>query len=203
MKNLPNALSALRLALAPVLLALAWSGAPLAFVGCLALSLATDVADGKIARRTGQVSERGAVLDSWADLATWASLAPAAWWLRPGFVRAEAAFLLVAVASYAVPVAIGFLRYGRLTSYHTRGARFAAYLGAASALVVFAGGPALPFRLATGVLVLAELEEIAITAVLPEWHANVPSLAHALGLRGCGSTDRLKISSQQRPQKDR
>jgi len=87
------------------------------------------------------------------------------------------------VASYVAPVAIGFLRYGRLTSYHTRGARLAAYLGGASTLVVFAGGPALPFRLATAVLVLAELEEIAITAVLPTWHANVPSLAHALALR--------------------
>ncbi len=183
MRGLPNALSALRLALAPVLLALAWSGAPRAFVGCLALSLATDVVDGKIARRTGQASERGAVLDSWADLATYASLPPSAWWLRPGFVRAEAVFLLVAVASYVAPVAIGFLRYGRLTSYHTRGAKLAAYLGGASALVVFAGGPALPFRLATPVLVLAELEEIAITAVLPAWHANVPSLAQALALR--------------------
>ena len=100
---------------------------------------------------------RGAVLDSWADLATYASLPPSAWWLRPGFVRAEAIFLLVAVASYVAPVAIGFLRYGRLTSYHTRGAKLAAYLGGASALVVFAGGPALPFRLATAVLVLAEL----------------------------------------------
>ena len=54
MRGLPNALSALRLALAPVLLALAWAGAPRTFVGCLALSLATDVVDGKIARRTGQ-----------------------------------------------------------------------------------------------------------------------------------------------------
>jgi len=141
MRGLPNALSALRLALAPVLLALAWSGAPRAFVCCLGLSLMTDIADGRIARRTGQASERGAVLDSWADLATYASLPPAAWWLRPGFVRAEALFLLVAVASYVAPVAIGFLKYGRLTSYHTRGAKLAAYLGGASALVVFAGAP--------------------------------------------------------------
>ena len=115
-------------------------------------------------------------------LATYASLPPAVWWLRPEFVRAEAAFLAVAVASYVAPVAVGFLKYGRLTSYHTRGAKLAAYLGGASALVVFAGGPALPFRLATAVLVLAELEEIAITAVLPAWHTNVPSLAHARGL---------------------
>src|SRR5207244_12055890 len=123
------------LAPAAVLLAAAWCGGPRAFGGCLALSLATDVVDGKIARRTGQASERGAVLDSWADLATYASLPPSAWWLRPGFVRTEAVFLLVAVASYVAPVAIGFLRYGRLTSYHTRGAKLAACLAGPRALV--------------------------------------------------------------------
>src|SRR3989442_3701081 len=99
---------------------------------------------------------------------------------------------------------MGFLRYGRLTSYHTRGAKLAAYLGGASALVVFGGGPALPFRLATGVLVLAELEEIAITAVLPAWHANVRSLTYALALRGCGSNEsRLPSCPQPLLQKDR
>lgn len=32
---------------------------------------------------------------------------------------------------------------------------------------------------ATWVLVLAELEEIAITTTLPEWRTNVPSIFHA------------------------
>ncbi len=45
--------------------------------------------------------------------------------------------------------------------------------------MLFAGGPALPFHLATGVLVLAELEEIAITTLLPVWRTNVPSILHA------------------------
>jgi hypothetical protein len=49
--------------------------------------------------------------------------------------------------------------------------------------VLFAGGPALPFRIAACVLVLAELEEIAITATLREWRANVPTLWHARRLR--------------------
>jgi len=182
MMNVPNALSGLRLALAPVLLALAWAGARHAFVSCLVLSLATDVADGQIARRTGQTSELGAVLDSRADFLTYVTLPPAACWLRPDFVRGEAGWLLVAVASYVAPVLLGLLKYGRLTSYHTRGAKLAAYAGGASAVLVFAGGPALPFHIATAVLVLAELEEIGITVVLPDWRADVASLAHALAL---------------------
>jgi cardiolipin synthase len=181
--NPPNALSALRLALAPVLLALARAGEQRAFVCCLLVSLVTDVLDGKIARRTGRTSELGAVLDSWADFVSYASLLPSVWWLRPDFVRAEATWLLVAVTGYLAPVLLGVLRYGRLTSYHTRGAKLAAYVNGAGAVVVFTGGPALPFRVATVVLALVELEEVAITLVLPEWRANVRSLAHAVALR--------------------
>jgi len=102
-------------------------------------------------------------------------------------VGAECVWLAVAVASYIVPVAIGYAKYGRLTSYHTRLARLSAYAGGASALVVFAGGPTVPFRIATALLVLAEIEEIAITAVLPEWRANVRSLRHALAERNAAS----------------
>ena len=178
--NVADLLSALRLGLAPVLLALAWTGCGETFVACLAVSLATDVADGQIARRLGRASLRGAVLDSRADLATYTSLPLAAWWLRPEFVRAECGWLAVAVATYALPVAIGYLKFGRLTSYHTRLARLSAYAGGISALVVFAGGPALPFRMATALFMVAELEEIAITAVLPGWRPNVLSLRHAL-----------------------
>jgi len=43
----------------------------------------------------------------------------------------------------------------------------------------FVGGAPPPFRIATWVLVLAELEEIAITTILPEWRTNVPSISHA------------------------
>ncbi|MBS1107356.1 MAG: CDP-alcohol phosphatidyltransferase [Deltaproteobacteria bacterium] len=77
------------------------------------------------------------------------------------------------------PIALGYLKYGRLTSYHTYGAKLSAVVVGASALALFAGGSPLPFRIATWVLVLAELEEIAITTILPEWRSNVPSVLHA------------------------
>ena len=183
MARIADGLSCLRIALAPLLLALAWAGARAAFVACLVIALLSDALDGRIARWSGRPSERGAVLDSWGDLLTYTILPAAACWLRPEFVRAEAAWLAVAVASFVAPTAIGFLKYRRLTSYHTLGAKLAAHLVGASAVIVFAGGSALPFRLATAVLVLVEIEEIAITAVLPEWRPNVRSFRHALALR--------------------
>ena len=78
---------------------------------------------------------------------------------------------------------IGFLRFGSLTSYHTLMARISAYLLGAAVIVLFAHGPTLPFRIAVCVLVLAELEEIAITLVLPAARANVRSLRKALEIR--------------------
>ena len=69
--------------------------------------------------------------------------------------------------------------------YPVRVAAFlaAAYLLGGSTLAAFAGGPGWPFRIATAAFVCAEAEEIAITLVLPRWHANVRSLTHALVLR--------------------
>ena len=80
-------------------------------------------------------------------------------------------------------VVIGFLKFRRLTSYHTKAATLGAYLVGGATVVIFAGGPAWPFRLATVAIVYAELEEIAITCALPRWRANVPTLGRALALR--------------------
>jgi cardiolipin synthase (CMP-forming) len=66
--TVPNAISALRIGLIPVFVALILNDgtttAGLIMFGCV---IATDWVDGTIARRTGQVSELGKVLDPVAD----------------------------------------------------------------------------------------------------------------------------------------
>ena len=121
--TIANGLSVLRIGLAPVLLVLASQGAAHAFTACLALALLTDIADGKIARWLGQASPLGARLDTWGDLLLYLSLPVCGVLLLPDFVRTEATWFAVAVTSAFVPVALGLIRFGRLTSYHTRGAK--------------------------------------------------------------------------------
>ena len=181
--NLANLLTGSRLALAPVLLVLAWLGREPAFLVCLIISLLTDIVDGKVARWLGQASEFGTRLDSWADFATYLALPLCGYWLRPDFLVAEWPACVTVVLSFLVPVAIGFAKFRQLTSYHTRLARVAAYGIGGATLLMFAHGPAWPFRLAAGVLVLAALEEIAITVTLPQPCSSVPTLRHARARR--------------------
>ena len=181
--NLANALSLLRLLLVPVLLWLAYERNSRWFLFCLIVSLVTDIADGKIARLLKQTSEFGSKLDSLADFGTYMTIPLCAYWLRPDFVRRERWFFILVVASYTVPVIFGFVRYHRLTSYHTRAAVYAAYLLGGATILLFADGPIMPFRIAALAIAVAELEEVAITLKLPEWRANVRWIGHALTLR--------------------
>jgi phosphatidylglycerophosphate synthase len=67
--TLANALTFLRLALAPVLVAAVLGDAPGAGVLLFALAVATDVADGRLARRRSETSALGGTLDHAVDAA--------------------------------------------------------------------------------------------------------------------------------------
>ena len=187
MLTIPNGLSALRIVLAPVSLALAYTGEHRAFLGVLIAMLVSDVLDGKLARLLQQTSDFGAKLDSWGDLTTYTTVPVCAVLLRPGVVAGEAPFFWLVVGSYVVPVAIGFLKFRALTSYHTRGAVVSAYLVGGATIVIFADGPTWPFRVAACILAVFEVEEIAITAVLDRPATNVRSFRHARALRALAS----------------
>jgi len=176
----PNLLSAFRLAIIPVQMGLAWSGQAGIFSAIFLGQILSDFLDGFLARRLRQVSELGAKLDSWADLATYMSVPLCAWWLWPELVRRESSFLLAGVAGYLIPVAVGFCKYRRLTSYHTWISKASAVLMPAGLLILFAQGPVWPFHLATVLFVISGVEEILITLVLPGYRSNVATLWHAL-----------------------
>ncbi len=180
--NLAHVLSGLRLANTPFLLYFSWTNRPTLFLLLLAISLLSDMVDGWIARKSDQASLLGAKLDSWGDFATYLTVPLCAWWLWPDLLRQEAPFVLVVVVSYLLPVTVGFLKYGRLTSYHTWGAKISAVLIGGSGFLMLAGGPVWPFEWVVPILALAALEEIALTVLFPKWRSNVPTFWHGLRL---------------------
>jgi CDP-diacylglycerol--glycerol-3-phosphate 3-phosphatidyltransferase len=180
--TIPNLLSILRILFAPMLVVAAASGQARLFLFLFILSLASDALDGFLARRLGQVSEWGAQLDSWGDLATYLAAPIGAWLLWPSLVRREQPFILLGLAGFLLPIFLGFCKFGRLTSYHTRAARIAAILLGLATPLLLVGGPPYPFRLAMLIFLLAEVEEVAITLRLKRWRANIPSFRHCCRL---------------------
>jgi CDP-diacylglycerol--glycerol-3-phosphate 3-phosphatidyltransferase len=180
----PNALTGLRMVGTIALPPLAYFGHRDAFVWLLVALLLTDWLDGKIAILFELRTPLGARLDSLADIILYAALVPSVWWLRPEFVRSDAALLALTLLSYVISAIVGLARFGRLPAYHTRAAKTCWLLIGIGAVVVFAGGPSWPIRIALVAVILTNLEATAISLVLPEWKTDVVSIYHALRSRG-------------------
>jgi len=180
MTNLANWLTLMRLGLAPVLLMIAAGGHRREFLAVLGLSLLSDAIDGPIARFLHRASALGARLDSAADIATWLVLPVCAWWLWPHIVIDQAPLVLIAAVALAAPAACGLLRFGRLPSYHTWGAKASSVAMAIAVACLLLGGPVYPLRIAVAILAMAAIEELCITMVLPKPATDVFSLLHAL-----------------------
>lgn len=174
--TLPNLLTGFRFVAAPVLLWLAWYGYSIAFMTLLAVAFLTDLLDGLAARLTGQVSQFGATLDSWADVITYLTIAVCCWWLWPDLVRRELIYVGMIVASCLLPAFTGIYKFGRFTSYHTWGVKLAAASMGLTLYVMFLGGPVWPFRVAAVICILAAIEEIVITLLLPVPESNLRSV---------------------------
>ena len=178
--SIPNLLSILRLIFIPVLFFSAWTDRPVLFQVLLAFVLLMALADGILARRLGQVTDLGAELDSWGVFAVFITVPLCAWILWPEMVYREATYIIAVVVFHVVPASLGLLKYGRLTSYHTWGSKAAAVLLSISVFLLLLGGPAWPFRIVVGLMVIAGIEEIFMTSILRTWQTNIPSLWHAM-----------------------
>ncbi len=173
--TLPNLLTGFRFIAAPILLWLAWNNYPIAFMALLAVTFFSDLVDGMVARLTGQVTEFGATLDSWADVITYLTVALGCWWLWPAIVNRELIFVVFIIASCLLPAAAGIYKFGCFTSYHTWGVKIAAAAMGSSLYVLFLGGPAWPFRIAAVLCIVAALDEILITWLLLKPESNLRS----------------------------
>ena len=181
--TVPNAISIFRMATAPALLLAALAGRPGLFVAFFALGMLSDCVDGFAARHLHQTSPLGAKLDSWGDLSMLLAVPVGVALLWPEVIAEEAPYVAVALAAYLTPLIFGLIKYHRLPSFHTWGAKFCTTAVSVSLLLVFLEISRWPFRLCVPLLVIESMQEIAMVHVLPQWHPNLPTLWHALRLR--------------------
>jgi cardiolipin synthase (CMP-forming) len=181
--NLPNLISCGRLILAPVMLAAAWQHQPNLFRAIFTAAIISDLLDGVLARLLNQRTEFGAKLDSWADMGTYLALFFGCCILWPQFIVDHLDLLLAGFVVYTVAFSAGYLKYGRLTSYHSLGGKVSAVLMAGSMVLWFFGGPEWPFRAALIVALVSGLEQLVMTLILPYWQPNILTLWHAFWIR--------------------
>jgi CDP-diacylglycerol--glycerol-3-phosphate 3-phosphatidyltransferase len=179
--TVPNFFSYLRIASVPFLFYIAWKGYPNLFLIVLAVALSTDAIDGYFARKLNQVTTLGTTLDSVGDMAMYLTIPPCAWLIWPELIIQDFAYIVIVMLAFIIPMIAGFIKFGRMPSYHTWLAKITTILLSLTVLIWFATGIAWPFKITVIIQVIVMIEYLAITAHLKKWRGNIPSYLHVIG----------------------
>lgn len=183
--RLPNFLSLIRLVgTPPLLIGSMVAGSRSWFFGFLCLAWVTDALDGFLARRLHAESDRGRLLDSWADYVTTVLCAAGLCWLWPEVVRREWLWFALGLAGFFAIVLYGFIRCGRLPGYHTWLSKALAVALPVSLAFLLAEWSCVPFHLVMSLQILGAVEEVTISLLLPGYSGEMPSAWHAWRRRG-------------------
>lgn len=185
MRSIPTGLTVLRLLLAPVLVWLVYAGAPgITFAAVIFVAFISDYLDGVIARRVGVASAELRHFDSRADLVFYATASWSVWRLHPDLVRSFAIPGLILIGLDVVRHILDFAKFRKDAAYHAWSSKVWG-LSLALALVLLMGfGVTQPFVAITVILgLIAQVEGLMISVVLPVWTHDVPTVFHALGIR--------------------
>jgi CDP-diacylglycerol--glycerol-3-phosphate 3-phosphatidyltransferase len=199
-RQLPNLISAGRLVAGPVLIGLALAHVEGGFRWLLIAALVSDIADGWIARSLGLQSKLGAMLDSAADVVTLISATIGIAVFHPEVLREHAVGCGAVLGGWIVISLLAFLRYGRLSSFHTYASKAAGYaLGFFLAALFLWGFVAPLFYLALVMSLSASVEELALLWFLPQWRADVRGLWWILREAGSAEDQRSANGSPTQP----
>jgi CDP-diacylglycerol--glycerol-3-phosphate 3-phosphatidyltransferase len=185
MKSLPLILVLFRAAAAPLLLMDSWDGTVADwFLPLYFLAFLSDIFDGIIARRYEVSTADLRVADSLSDTLLYSCLAIAAWHTHGDLLIANRIPLVSVTLGIGLWMAVNWLKYGKLASYHTYSAKLWGLSLCLATLSIFGNwGGSNPLLLACVFGGINIVEEIAITLILPTWHHDVLSFRHAWQLR--------------------
>ncbi len=183
-KQLPLLCIVYRFAAGPALLWAAWQDARAVFVSVFILAVFSDIVDGMIARRLQVVTATLREADSRADLCLYLCVIAAIGHVHPEVLVNFRVPFAVAIAAQGLQWLTGLMKYRRLASYHSYSAKFWGLSLAIATVSLFGFDYAgIPF-LATLIIGTAHnLEEVAMTAILPQWTFDVKTIRDAWRIR--------------------
>jgi CDP-diacylglycerol--glycerol-3-phosphate 3-phosphatidyltransferase len=173
-----NGITLYRLLAAPFLVILILNNYFDLFKWLLAVSFLTDAIDGYLARRYKVVSTFGSRLDSIADDFTTLVAVGGIFFFDPEFIKEQMVVLIILLVLFLVQVTLAFIRYGRMTSFHTYGAKIATLFQGIFLLLFFFFPEPLYWLFYTAAIVTALelIEEIILILLLPSWQSDVKGL---------------------------
>jgi CDP-diacylglycerol--glycerol-3-phosphate 3-phosphatidyltransferase len=173
-----NAISVYRAGAALFLLYFIIAGNIDIFRWLLAFSFFTDAIDGFLARKYKVSTVMGSRIDSIADDLTILIAIIGIFVFRPGFVQHELIWIISLLSLYALQTIMSFIRYGRISSFHTYLAKLAAILQGTFLILLFFldDWPLTLFHVAAIVTILDLFEEIILVIILPKWESDVKGL---------------------------
>jgi cardiolipin synthase len=188
LRNIPNALSAYRLTMAPVLAGLALAGREKSFVVLIVVSLLSDILDGLIARLFKLQSQFGARLDSIADDATYVAAFIGVLVFKSREIGVHLPLLFAFMAMVAMSSLVHFVKFGRFPSFHLYSFRIGGYLQGGFLVFLFVHGFQLQLYYFVFLYGIAAcLEVIAVTLVIRQPISNARGLYWVLrDRRGVG-----------------
>lgn len=178
----PFGLTCLRLALGPVMLLLAQRGAGAGpwLVVCLFIAVASDIADGILARHLGVATPALRRFDSLTDLAFWLCALGSVWIRNPELVRKNAIYLGAMLLLEAFTYSLSFWKFGREHSTHAYSAKaWGLVLVAAFTAILRFGEHRLAIPILFATYLISFIDVVAIICLLPRWQSDVPSCYHA------------------------
>jgi cardiolipin synthase (CMP-forming) len=177
MLNVPNVLSLYRLAMAPVIGALALSEERVLFIIFLSVSFVTDVLDGLIARAWNLCTKIGSRLDSIADELTYVAALVGIFQFEYHAVKPHIAILYVFIGLLVLGTLLPVLKFKKTPSFHLYSFKANALLQGLFILDLFLlGFNVYLYYFAMSFGILACLEMISVGLVLDEPASDVKGL---------------------------
>ncbi|HET6765996.1 MAG TPA: CDP-alcohol phosphatidyltransferase family protein [Chitinophagaceae bacterium] len=173
-----NGITLYRIVAAPILLLLVFTGRLEIFKWLLGISFFTDLIDGFLARRYKVASVLGTRLDSIGDDLTVVVGVIALFVTKMEFIKEQKFIFLLLLLLFLAQTTYAFIRYGKITNFHTWLAKVAALLQGVFLLIAFfTDKPNLVLFYAAAIITMLELmEEIILVRLLPNWETNVKGI---------------------------
>ncbi len=179
--NIADWFSFYRIVAAPFLVLLIALDQRLLFSWFLVISFSTDAIDGFLARKLKIETPRGSSLDSIGDQLTFLAALLGLIIFEWNFISDHYKIIIVALTPYFIQLTMAYLKYGKLSSFHTYMAKFTAVFQGVFIVSFLFLGPIEWLFYVTIFFGIAEIiEEIILVTMYDHWVSDVRGIYWAL-----------------------